>query len=284
MSRNIILRPSADFLALWAVIDGPNGTLRVDLEPYGDSVSGEYHGGWEASIADAYVGKLDYAYAPGYGVGIRMVEVVPEFRGQGIATALLERLRAEFPDKEIDPGMLTPDGAAWWSRVGSKTAATSLDGVVTNWATISPWHRGPIKLLGFHTEAEVYSGLSPEAEEYLGRTSLLGEGFYIAPSEDDVSFFGGTPEPYVVSMENPKLIVVDEPITKIEDLWVFTDAHERRGHDGIILFAPDVFGDSETQAVVFSRDKIEVYSSKASDRGTEGAAQRRAALSLSADY
>ena len=91
-----------------------DGTV-VHFISYGDAVPGGYNGGWLATVDGNEVGHIDYQSGGGE-VGIGMVEVEPEWRRRGVASALLGRLRREFPGKEIDPGMTTPEGSAWWAK------------------------------------------------------------------------------------------------------------------------------------------------------------------------
>lgn len=106
-----------DFLASKAWVNG----IEIEFSPYGDAVPGGYNGGWVAYVNGKKVGYLDYQTARDYDeVLIAMVEVYPEWRGKGVADALLARLKAEYPGRPIDPGLMTPEGAKWWKRVAAK--------------------------------------------------------------------------------------------------------------------------------------------------------------------
>jgi ribosomal protein S18 acetylase RimI-like enzyme len=104
----------------WTPFPDPEGMV---IQGGGDAVPGGYNGFF--AVFDRASGKrmgyIDYQSAWIDGaqeVMIGMVEVEPEFQRQGIATLLLKRLRHEFPGTEIDPGMTTSDGYAWWNSVG----------------------------------------------------------------------------------------------------------------------------------------------------------------------
>jgi len=56
-----------------------------------------------------YVGHIDYGVWNGE-PAVQMISV-PEKRRRGYATALVQRLQAEFPDIEIDMGSLTDEGS-----------------------------------------------------------------------------------------------------------------------------------------------------------------------------
>ena len=99
-----------------------DGTV-VHFVSYGDAVPGGYNGGWLATVDGNEVGYLDYQSGGGE-VGIGMVETEPEWRRRGVASALLGRLRREFPGKEIDPGMTTPEGSAWWAKAAAEDYQT----------------------------------------------------------------------------------------------------------------------------------------------------------------
>ena len=55
------------------------------------------------------VGTLEYGEYEG-APNVKMVEVAPEYRRQGIGKKLLQELQTKYPDTEIDFGMSTPDG------------------------------------------------------------------------------------------------------------------------------------------------------------------------------
>ena len=93
----------------------------VTLSSYGDAVPGGYNGGWVGydKATGAKLGYLDYQSSQDKddAVLIAMNETDPQYRGEGLSDALLMRLVAEFPGRNISPGMQTEDGARWWNRV-----------------------------------------------------------------------------------------------------------------------------------------------------------------------
>jgi len=51
------------------------------------------------------------------------MEVAPEHRRRGLASRMMDRLQAEYPETPFDHGWRTPDGEAWWqtyNRNGDK--------------------------------------------------------------------------------------------------------------------------------------------------------------------
>ena len=96
----------------------PDGR-EVSLSSYGDAVPGGYNGGWTLTdkTDGQQIGKISYQYAKGQDPLIAWIEASPGRRGRGVSEALASRLMAEFPGQQIDPGMLTDDGARWWARV-----------------------------------------------------------------------------------------------------------------------------------------------------------------------
>jgi len=86
-------------------------TLSV-LDAHGDELFGVVY----ATIDDVIIGKLDFSYwkyADKNPVSVKMIEVVPEYRRQGIATGMVNSLKEEFPDEGIDYGMTTPEGTGF---------------------------------------------------------------------------------------------------------------------------------------------------------------------------
>jgi hypothetical protein len=65
------------------------------------------------------VGKLDYSEYE-ESPSVKMLEVPNEYRRQGIGTQLLKQLQKKYPNKEIDLGMLSDDGAALIKTVNRK--------------------------------------------------------------------------------------------------------------------------------------------------------------------
>lgn len=87
----------------------------------GDAVPGGYNGYLVAFDGPNNIGYIDYQMVNGEKKAkIAMVFTDEKYRRQGIAEALLDSFTAEYPDYEIDPGMTTEDGSAWWrSATGS---------------------------------------------------------------------------------------------------------------------------------------------------------------------
>lgn len=69
------------------------------------------------------VGYIDYSDYRGQ-PSVQMIKV-PTARRQGIATAMLRRLQAEYPDTEIDLGMSTDDGSQFLNAMPSEVTANS---------------------------------------------------------------------------------------------------------------------------------------------------------------
>lgn len=72
--------------------------------------SGQVNGTLSAKIGGRVAGHLDWqSYQDG--IQIAYVETAEDARGKGVATALLDRLKADNPGQWIEWGMMTPDGA-----------------------------------------------------------------------------------------------------------------------------------------------------------------------------
>ena len=74
------------------------------------SASGETYFTMSYKQDGKVVGTLQYGEYNGE-PNVKMVEVDPEYRRQGIGTKLLQELQKKYPDVEIDFGMQTPDGS-----------------------------------------------------------------------------------------------------------------------------------------------------------------------------
>jgi GNAT superfamily N-acetyltransferase len=76
------------------------------------------------------VGYVHYeADHPNQTVRIRYLDVHPQKRGQGVATALISALAEDFPDYKIDPGTTTPHGTGFvnYMRQNAPNAQERLD-------------------------------------------------------------------------------------------------------------------------------------------------------------
>ena len=74
-----------------------------------DYYSGETLSTMSAKVDGEVVGTVEYGEHEGK-PNVKMIEVKPEYRRQGIATKLLQELQKKYPDQEIDFGMSTEDG------------------------------------------------------------------------------------------------------------------------------------------------------------------------------
>jgi GNAT superfamily N-acetyltransferase len=96
-------------------VTDPGGRV-VSISSWGDAVPGGYNGGFLARDAGSgeALGKIEYQSGAGVML-IAWIEVAPAHRRQGIGRLLLARLAAEADGLVLDPGMQTPDGAAFWA-------------------------------------------------------------------------------------------------------------------------------------------------------------------------
>jgi GNAT superfamily N-acetyltransferase len=70
-------------------------------------------------VGGTLVGWIDYSVYEDE-VHVQMIKVRPEHRRQGFGTMMLRQLQAQYPETEIELGMLTPDGAALIAAVPKK--------------------------------------------------------------------------------------------------------------------------------------------------------------------
>lgn len=91
----------------------------LEFSTGGDQIGPEYHGYVVALMNGRQVGRLNYTYYQGE-MGIRMVEVEPEYRRQGIADALLAHLRESDPNIPIysQGNFNTDEGQSWLDKNG----------------------------------------------------------------------------------------------------------------------------------------------------------------------
>ena len=98
-----------------ASVDEPDEEIKVAEE-----VRGTHHGqidmemtAYKGETAVGYIQYSLYENVP----HIAFMETMPPYRRQGIATRLLRQLQAQYPDTEIEWGMLTDDGRALYEAV-----------------------------------------------------------------------------------------------------------------------------------------------------------------------
>lgn len=85
-----------------------------------DEVIDSHHGQLDmvmtAYMGETPVGSLQYSLYENI-PHISYVEILPEYRRQGIATRLLRNLQEQYPETEIEWGMLTDDGKAFYDAL-----------------------------------------------------------------------------------------------------------------------------------------------------------------------
>ncbi len=89
----------------------PGGYIQNDVR---DSYHGDVYGSIEAIVRNQRVGKIDYASSGADNkTAVHMIETTPEARHHGIATHMMDRLKAEFPGRVVKWGGTTPEGEAF---------------------------------------------------------------------------------------------------------------------------------------------------------------------------
>lgn len=89
-----------------------NGGAKIDVSlktSVTDAHSGEIFMKTTAHHGDEEIGYVEYSEYDGV-PHIQYIETNEKFRGQGVATKLMQELQRQYPDKAIDFGMTTPDG------------------------------------------------------------------------------------------------------------------------------------------------------------------------------
>lgn len=97
-----------------------NEGLKLWNDVYNATRGGEVHGTISAhehdkwtgnSHEDPRIGDISYSHTKEHGVRVKMMRVHPDHRRKGVATAMVNHLKKEFPDAKIDYGMSTDDGS-----------------------------------------------------------------------------------------------------------------------------------------------------------------------------
>ena len=86
------------------------GVLRIGTPEVRGMIGDQMDLTIRASDEGVPAGRIDYSVYDGE-PSIQMIETDPAFRRQGVATRLLQDLQSRYPDKEIDWGSLTDEGA-----------------------------------------------------------------------------------------------------------------------------------------------------------------------------
>lgn len=140
----------------------PVARAGLKFETGGDAVPGGYNGYIVArDAAGKRVGRLNYDTGggpqfnmfgeridsgPSNEALISMVEVPPEYRRQGIGSAMLQHLRDEvLPGHEIVPGYTTPEGEAWWQSVGAPGVPKGQIAATLRPAPVVPLRQRPVE-------------------------------------------------------------------------------------------------------------------------------------------
>jgi len=66
------------------------------------------------------VGYIDYSEFRGE-IHIKYIEVLPDYRRGGVGTKLMQALQQEYPNKEINTGMLTEEGSQLYQSLPKQT-------------------------------------------------------------------------------------------------------------------------------------------------------------------
>jgi ribosomal protein S18 acetylase RimI-like enzyme len=98
---------------------------------YRTEVTGHHHGQCDGYISakklvdgkEIQVGYVDWSEYHRK-VHIRMIEVLPEYRRQGVGRGLMEAMKVEFPDQQIIEGSTTDDGTKFFGALKGKKVAT----------------------------------------------------------------------------------------------------------------------------------------------------------------
>lgn len=110
-------------------------------------------------------GTLTYTTKPGRGIRVAEVRTVGAHQRQGVATALLNGLKAKHPNQPIDMGKFSPAGQKWFDSV-SRSEPDSLE--LRDWAAWNLAHKKGPHLKPDEFNAELHKAFQAGLE--LGRT------------------------------------------------------------------------------------------------------------------
>lgn len=170
--------------------------IAVDIR---NETRGVHHGQYDGTLiandpaTGEYRGHLDYAHLeePGEEILIQWVEVPEEFRRQGVASQLVEKLKAENPGREIAWGYTSEEGTALREVLGElKVGDKLLDNMTDLTLTVAGIENGVVVLQWPDVAGSVYPSGSQmrvpfqEVEHALETGSLirLGRIRRIAPA------------------------------------------------------------------------------------------------------
>ena len=115
--------PAADRMAATAMATPPDVRI-MDPECIGWS-GGQTDLVVYAFANDRVVGNLHYAVYQGE-IHVAGIEVLAEYRRQGIASEMWAKMLAAHPHMKVNPGYFTDDGKAWWASHFGKVAGTKV--------------------------------------------------------------------------------------------------------------------------------------------------------------
>lgn len=90
-----------------------------------DEVTDSYSGQLDSRLSakdpqGKRLGYLDYSEFRGQ-IHIKYIEVLPEYRRQGVGTQLMQALQQEYPNTEINTGMMTGEGSELYKSLPKQT-------------------------------------------------------------------------------------------------------------------------------------------------------------------
>ena len=95
---------------------GSGGTSRKITEYSTDAYYGQVDMRMESRDGENLAGYMQYSVYDDT-PNIQYIQTEEGYRGQGVATEMLQRLQSQYPDKEINWGMTTPDGTKLKEKV-----------------------------------------------------------------------------------------------------------------------------------------------------------------------
>lgn len=119
-------QPGSEVIKPPVMIEGPKkiDVANLKFETGGDALGKEYHGYFRAVDPESgkQVGYVDYSYYQGK-MAVKMIEVDPEYRRQGVGLALLNKLQSESKTPiEIQGDFATKEGQALFEKFKNQPA------------------------------------------------------------------------------------------------------------------------------------------------------------------
>jgi hypothetical protein len=152
-----------------------------------------------------------------------------------------------LPTGEVEYVVKTKDGEAWVRQADILERPAPL----RDWGKVAEGE--PVTIRGYHVEGATGTRVTEYGRGKLGRDTLLGDGFYMARTAEEIAYAGGTPQLYEVTLRRPYVVKgkgeAGTPSVSLDRLDPV--ALRAQGYDGIVLRNVRFNGRLWNEAVAF---------------------------------